>query len=209
MEDYQQASCDKCSSPVFDYDSYYKEYSCKNCGWIVEDHEKRSLLDKIRNSELNLKRAIQHDSSKPTEERQINKENIEKMELWWAYVHERGSIEVKSWYPGNNHLNQARVSPYVKRFLERPFKAESFEEAERIAKQLLKDIRVEGVTFVEMKYRDGYTYEVYTSEDKEKAWEFIKTKSVNEKHYYIEVCVGDVNDPEVILGVDIMGTYEA
>ncbi|CAD6492347.1 MAG: HEAT repeats [Candidatus Argoarchaeum ethanivorans] len=74
--------------------------------------------------------------------------------------------------------------------------------------------KVEGVTFVKMEYRDEdmfgilCTYEVYTAKNKEQAREFIKTKSVNQKYYYIEVYVGDVNDPEVIIGVDINGTYE-
>lgn len=77
--------------------------------------------------------------------------------------------------------------------------------------------KVEGVTFVKMKYRNEnnifgiptrYTYEVYTAENKKQAWEFIKTKSVNEQFYYIEVNVGDVDDPEVVVGVDINGTYE-
>jgi len=72
-----------------------------------------------------------------------------------------------------------------------------------------KEEREKGVKFVEMKYSDeGHTYEVYTAESKEQAWEFIKTKSVNKKYYYIEVNVGDVNDPEVIVGLDIQGTYE-
>jgi len=68
--------------------------------------------------------------------------------------------------------------------------------------------RVEGITFVKKKHRDGNTYEVYTAENKKQAWEFIKTKSVNKERYYIEVNVGDVNDPEVIVGIDIQGTYE-
>ncbi len=72
---------------------------------------------------------------------------------------------------------------------------------------------VKGVKFVEMKYEDGpfgarNTYEVYTSENKKQALEFIETKSVDKKYYYIEVNVGDVNDPEVIVGLDIQGTYE-
>jgi hypothetical protein len=71
-----------------------------------------------------------------------------------------------------------------------------------------KKKRVESVTFVKKKHRDGNTYEVYTAENKKQAWEFIKTKSVNKKRYYIEVNVGDVNDPELIVGLDILGTYE-
>ena len=80
----------------------------------------------------------------------------------------------------------------------------------------LKETGVKGVTFVKMKHRTEdafgipvkYTYEVYTAENKKQAWEFIKTKSVNKKYYYIEVNVGDVDDPEVIVGLDIQGTYE-
>jgi len=78
-----------------------------------------------------------------------------------------------------------------------------------------KEEREKGVKFVEMKYRDEdtlgpvrYTYEVYSAENKKQAIEFLKTKSVKKKRYYIEVNVGDVNDPEVIVGLDIQGTYE-
>lgn len=75
---------------------------------------------------------------------------------------------------------------------------------------------VEGVKFIEMKYQEDdtfgiptkYTYEVYTAKNKKQALEFIKTKSVNEKDYYIEVNVGDMNSPEVIVGLDIDGQYE-
>jgi HEAT repeat protein len=76
--------------------------------------------------------------------------------------------------------------------------------------------KVEGVTFVKKKYREDNmfgipvknTYVVYTAKNKEQARKFIKTKSVNKKHYYIEVNVGDVDDPEGIVGVDINGIYE-
>ena len=43
MKNDQQAMCEKCGSPEFEYDSYYKEYSCKECGWIVKDPEKIGL----------------------------------------------------------------------------------------------------------------------------------------------------------------------
>lgn len=57
--------------------------------------------------------------------------------LWWAYLHKSGSIQVKEWYPSNTFLNEARVSPNVKRFLEQPFKASSYEEAQKLAQELL------------------------------------------------------------------------
>jgi bilin biosynthesis protein len=44
MENDQQPMCEKCGSPEFEYDSYYKEYSCKECGWIVKDPGKSGLL---------------------------------------------------------------------------------------------------------------------------------------------------------------------
>ena len=38
--------CNKCNCPDFDYDSLWKEYYCSNCGWIVEEEEKISLIRK-------------------------------------------------------------------------------------------------------------------------------------------------------------------
>ena len=73
-----------------------------------------------------------------------------------------------------------------------------------------------GIEFVGMKYREDnflgpvkYTYEVYSSETKKQATEFLKNKKVEKENYYIEVNVGDADNPEVIVGVDIQGTYEA
>lgn len=31
-----QRTCQKCGHTAFDYDHYYKEYSCKNCGWLIK-----------------------------------------------------------------------------------------------------------------------------------------------------------------------------
>jgi hypothetical protein len=67
---------------------------------------------------------------------------------------------------------------------------------------------VKGIKYVETKHKSGRTYEVYSAENKEQAWEFIRTKSVNKPLYYIEVNVGDVHNPEIIVGLDIQGTYE-
>ena len=79
-----------------------------------------------------------------------------------------------------------------------------------------KETGVEGVKFVGMKHRDAedflgkvrYTYEVYSAKTKKQAKEFLKTKSVKKKNYYIEVNVGDMDNPKVIVGLDIQGTYE-
>lgn len=73
-----------------------------------------------------------------------------------------------------------------------------------------------GVKFVKYVYKDEnimgsvvrLTYEIYTAENKKQAIEFLKTKSVKKQWYFIEVKVGDVNDPEVVIGVDINGHYE-
>ena len=59
------------------------------------------------------------------------------MKLWWAYLHKYGNIQVKEWYPGNTFINEARVSPNIKRLLEQPFEAPSFEEAQKVAENLL------------------------------------------------------------------------
>jgi len=94
----------------------------------------------------------------------------------------------------------------------KPKKVKKILKKEKVMKEKKE---VKGVEFVGMKYRDDdsfgtvrYTYEVYSAENKKQALEFIKTKSVKKKNYYIEVNVGDVNDPEVIVGLDIQGTYE-
>jgi hypothetical protein len=59
------------------------------------------------------------------------------MGQYWAYLHKYGKVQVKEWYPGNTFLNEAIVSPNVKNYLEEPFEAASFEEAEEIAAKLL------------------------------------------------------------------------
>jgi transcription initiation factor TFIIIB Brf1 subunit/transcription initiation factor TFIIB len=48
--------CSKCGSSEFEYDVYWKEYSCKNCCWVLEDAGKIAMLNKMRNSELNIKK---------------------------------------------------------------------------------------------------------------------------------------------------------
>jgi len=52
------------------------------------------------------------------------------------------------------------------------------------------------------------TYEIYNAANKKQAIEFLRTKSVRKEWYFIEVKVGDVNNPEVVIGVDINGHYE-
>jgi hypothetical protein len=61
------------------------------------------------------------------------------MTLWWAYLHKYGTIQVKEWFPGNTYISEARVSPNVKRYLEQPFTASSYEEAQEEAKKLLAE----------------------------------------------------------------------
>ena len=79
-----------------------------------------------------------------------------------------------------------------------------------------KEVLPKGIKFVGTKYKEDnflgpvkYTYEVYSSETKKQATEFLKNKKVTKKNYYIEVNVGDAENPEVIVGVDIQGSYEA
>jgi len=47
MAEHQKPLCNKCGSHEFVYDSYWKEYSCKNCGWIAEGDGKISAAEKI------------------------------------------------------------------------------------------------------------------------------------------------------------------
>jgi hypothetical protein len=48
MTDNKKVSCGKCGSTNFDYDSSLKEYTCSECGWIIQDTEKISFLEKNR-----------------------------------------------------------------------------------------------------------------------------------------------------------------
>ena len=79
-----------------------------------------------------------------------------------------------------------------------------------------KKEKEKGVKFVKHVYKDEnimgsvkrLTYKIYNAENKKQAIEFLRTKSVKKDWYFIEVKVGDVNDPEVIIGVDSGGHYE-
>ena len=64
---------------------------------------------------------------------------MEEKILWWAYLHKYGNIQVKEWYSGNTFLSEAATSPNVKKYLEEPFEASSFEEAQEMAEKLLGD----------------------------------------------------------------------
>ena len=53
-----QVLCVKCGNhdfSYFSYDSFWEEYTCRKCGWVVNDNEKISALSKIRNNELKRK----------------------------------------------------------------------------------------------------------------------------------------------------------
>ncbi|MBN2587392.1 MAG: ankyrin repeat domain-containing protein [Candidatus Fermentibacteraceae bacterium] len=67
----------------------------------------------------------------------LNRYQEGKMGKYWAYLHKYGKVQVKEWYQGNTFISEARTSPNVKRFLEEPFEAASFEKAEDIAAKLL------------------------------------------------------------------------
>ncbi|MBU1626125.1 hypothetical protein KKB18_02045 [bacterium] len=53
MTVHQEIVCEKCNCPDFDYDSSWKEYSCACCGWVVEDKEKISNIEKNSKAKLN------------------------------------------------------------------------------------------------------------------------------------------------------------
>jgi hypothetical protein len=50
-----QILCDKCGEEDFKYDDYWEEFSCWHCGWVVNDNEKISALNKKRDDELKRK----------------------------------------------------------------------------------------------------------------------------------------------------------
>ena len=43
---FDEGLCDKCGCPNFEYDSFWNEYSCKNCGWVMKDEEKIPAIQK-------------------------------------------------------------------------------------------------------------------------------------------------------------------
>lgn len=68
MAEHQKPLCDKCGSPEFVYDSSWKEYSCKNCGWIVEDDEKTSIIKEINETkDEGLEKELNKEASRPTQ----------------------------------------------------------------------------------------------------------------------------------------------
>jgi hypothetical protein len=54
---------------------------------------------------------------------------------WWAYVHTTGTLQLKRYF-GYKDLLEARESPFCKH-VAGPFEADSREEAETIARNLL------------------------------------------------------------------------
>jgi len=77
MADNQKLSCCKCGCFEFEYDSYWEEYLCKECGWIVEDQMKISELNRIRISHSQKKNEKQKKREQYPGEKKINKKNIE------------------------------------------------------------------------------------------------------------------------------------
>lgn len=50
----KEATCEKCRSSEFEYDAAWKEYSCKNCGWIVKDPDRISAIEKAKKDKMVL-----------------------------------------------------------------------------------------------------------------------------------------------------------
>ena len=52
MYDSQEKICIKCGNKNFEYDEYFNEYSCKDCGWILDiDPQFSSKYNQESNSE--------------------------------------------------------------------------------------------------------------------------------------------------------------
>ncbi|MBU0769112.1 MAG: hypothetical protein KJ687_08475 [Proteobacteria bacterium] len=90
MVEHKEVFCSKCGCHTFEYDRFWKEYSCKDCGWLIEDDKEVSLLNGIRNSEVTRKIPIQQQRPKPTEARKSEKEIIEKKEDQGKFI--QGSV---------------------------------------------------------------------------------------------------------------------
>ena len=56
----QKVSCRKCGATDFEYDNYWKEYSCSKCGWIVQDAENISSLSLNKEKASYTENAEQH-----------------------------------------------------------------------------------------------------------------------------------------------------
>lgn len=80
MVEHKEVFCSKCGCHTFEYDRSWKEYSCKDCGWLIEDGKKISLLNEIRNSEVSRKIPIQHQRPKTVEENKSEKNIIDNRE---------------------------------------------------------------------------------------------------------------------------------
>jgi len=75
------------------------------------------------------------------------------------------------------------------------------EEGVKFIKKVKKEENIMGTMMT-------LTYEIYSAANKKQAIDFLKTKSVTKEWYFIEVKVGDINNPDVVIGVDINGNYE-
>lgn len=55
MIETQNIFCEQCKSSEYEFDKYYKEFSCKNCGKIVEDKNKIASIEKyIRSKDSDI-----------------------------------------------------------------------------------------------------------------------------------------------------------
>jgi len=78
VSELQKISCNKCGSHNFDYDPAWKEYSCEECGYLVEDTDKIAMLNKMRNDNQIRNNTMQENNGKPLEEVQNHKEESKK-----------------------------------------------------------------------------------------------------------------------------------
>ena len=63
MPELLEIVCDKCGFDKYEYDSAWKEYSCKKCGWIVEDAEKISAIERIMGKGLKREKGLSKEPS--------------------------------------------------------------------------------------------------------------------------------------------------
>jgi transcription initiation factor TFIIIB Brf1 subunit/transcription initiation factor TFIIB len=58
MNNFKEKVCIKCGNKNFEYDEYFNEYSCQNCGWILDSKQENDrYFDSKDNQESNSEKA--------------------------------------------------------------------------------------------------------------------------------------------------------
>jgi len=199
MADNQKHSCPKCGCPEYDYDSYYKEYSCKECGFIVEDQMKISELNRIRVSHSQKKRTPPKPKGGVTDYREGDKGNqmaltgVQIFKLLPKTNCKECGVPTCLAFAMNLASGKAELDacPYV-----------SDEAREQLAEASAPPTKKQLPKFFRQVKDGKKTYELYTGDDVETAKSFLTQKTVDKPLYYVQV-----KTPQGVWGVDVEGLY--